>query len=289
MAYIPPPVESEEVDSVDFRSLVRLMWRYRRMVFVVCLVFGVASLVLALFMKPYFKSDVVLVYVHDKGMGSGQGSLDEALGGLASLAGMNMMGGASDDSEALAVLESKYLAQEFIERNNLVPVLLRNAKKRPTMWRAVKLFKDGVLEVHKDPRKDTTTVTVTWGDPQQAAAWANGFAALANQVIREHTIEESTRNVVYLNQQITKTSDVDLRRVLYDILESETKTLMLANARSEYAFQVVDPGVVPELKAGPHRSLVVLGGLMLGFLLAGCTAFAHDRFRQQRHASHPTS
>ena len=289
MAYIPP-VESEEVETVDFRTFMGLMWRYRRSVAVTCVVFGLASLGLALFLQPYFKADTVLVYVHDKGMGNGQGSLDEALGGLASLAGMNLMGAGAEDSEALAVLDSRRLAEEFIERNHLVPVLLRNSRKRPTMWRAVRRFKeDGVLLVHKDPRKDTTTVTITWKDPQQAAEWANGFAALANEVIREHTVDESSRNIAYLNEQIAKTTAVDLRRMLYDILEGQTKTLMLANAREEYAFQVVDPAVVPEIKAGPHRSLIVLGGLVLGLALAGGFAFAHDRYRRQRHAPQQAS
>jgi uncharacterized protein involved in exopolysaccharide biosynthesis len=296
LAYIPPveplvepSVESPDSDTVDFRAIVRLLWRYRRPVVLTTLVFGVLSLVGALFMKPYFKAEATLVYVHNKGMGNGQGSLDEALGGLASLAGMNLMGAGTEDSEALAVLDSRHLAEEFIQRNDLIPVLLRNAKKRPTMWLAVRQFKEGVLTVHKDPRKDTTTVMITWRDAQQAADWCNGFVALANEVIRKRTMEESSRNIAYLNEQILKTSDLDLRRVLYDILESETKTLMLANARAEYAFQVVDPAVTPEIKAGPHRSLVVLGGLILGFALAGGFAFAHDRYQRYRRAQPPTS
>jgi uncharacterized protein involved in exopolysaccharide biosynthesis len=291
LAYIPPApaIESEELDTVDFRTVVALLWRYRRSVMVTCVVFGLLSLVVALMTTPYFKAQTVLVYVHDKGMGSGQGSLDQALGGLASLAGMNMMGADEEDEQAQAVLDSNRLAEEFIAHNDLIPVLLRNSKKRPTMWEAVKVFKEGVLQVHKDPRKGTTTVTILWRDPQQAAAWSNGFVALANEVIRKHAIDESSRNVVYLNEQITKTTDVDLRRILYDILESESKTLMLANARAEYAFQVVDPAVAPEIKAGPHRSLILLGGLVLGFALAGGFAFAHDRYRRYQRAQTQTS
>jgi uncharacterized protein involved in exopolysaccharide biosynthesis len=286
LAYVQPlpAVPAEEVDGIDFRALVRLGWRYRLVIAVSCLVFGLLSLVLALFMEPYFRAETVLVYVHDKGMGAGAGSLDTALGGLASLAGMNMMGADTEDQQAMAVLDSRHLAEEFIQRNQLIPVLLRNSKKRPTMWRAVQQFKDGVLQVHKDPRKGVTTIDVVWRDPQQAAQWANQFAALTNEAVRKHTIDESSRNIAYLNEQIAKTNDVDLRRLLYDILETETKTLMLANARADYAFQIVDPAVAPEIKAGPHRSLVVLGGLVLGFMLAGGYALADDRLKQYRRA-----
>jgi hypothetical protein len=40
--------------------------------------------------------------------------------------------------------------------------------------------------------------------------------------------------------------------VLYNLIESETKTLMLANARVEYAFTVVDPAVVPGATCQPQ-------------------------------------
>lgn len=284
MSFIQPIQVEEEVETLDFRGIVRLFWRYRRTVILTCVVSLALSLVMALMTEPYYRATTVVTYVHAKGMGQGAGNFEQAIGGLASLAGMNLLGPGQEDSEALAVLDSNRLAAEFIQRNNLMPVLLRNAKKTPTMWRAVKQLKEGVLQVHKDPRKGVTTIVVVWRDAQEAARWANGIAALANEEIRKRTIDESTRNVTYLNEQVAKTSDVDLRRVLYDILESETKTLMLANARAEYAFQVVDPAVAPEIKAGPHRSLIVLGGLLLGLLLSGGYAIARDRYQHYRRA-----
>jgi hypothetical protein len=96
-----------------------------------------------------------------------------------------------------------------------------------------------------------TVVAIDWTDPATAAQWANGFVALANELLRTRALVESKRNIAYLNDQISKTDVVELRRVLYGLIESETKTLMLANGRPEYAFRVVDPAVPPELKTRP--------------------------------------
>jgi uncharacterized protein involved in exopolysaccharide biosynthesis len=278
------PLLTDEDDAIDLGAVVRLLWRYRRSVAVTSLSFGLIALVIALQMEPYFRAEAVLTSVRERGIGNGSGSLGNELGGLASFAGLNLLGTGTPDQDAMAVLDSHHLAELFIERYGLLPVLLRKSKKPPSMWRAVKAFKEGVLTVQKDVRKGVTTIAVVWKDPREAARWANEFAALANEVIRKRTVDETGRNIAYLNEQISKTNDVDLRRVLYNILEGETKTLMLANARAEYAFQVVDPAVPPELKAGPHRSWVVLGGLMLGFLVAGGVAFAHDRTKRYRRA-----
>jgi uncharacterized protein involved in exopolysaccharide biosynthesis len=280
----PQALPSDEVDAIDFAAALRLLWRYRWWVAATSILCGLVALVIALTSQPYFRAETALIYVHDKGMGNGPGELATELGGLASLAGMNLLTGGTEDQDALAVLDSHRLAEVFIQRNDLVPVLLRKSKKPPTMWRAVKLFKEGTLAIHKDPRKGVTSIVVTWKDPQTAAKWANAYAELANELIRKHMIDESSRNITYLNEQIARTNDVDLRKVLYNILESQTKTLMLANAREDYAFQIVDPAVPPELKAGPHGSLFLLVGLMLGLCLGGGIAFAHDRIVRHRRA-----
>jgi uncharacterized protein involved in exopolysaccharide biosynthesis len=284
LAYVQP-VASEEVDAIDFRATARLLWSYRRLIAILSVVLGLAVMGYGFMLDPYFRAEAVVTYVHDKGMGNGSGSLDNALGGLASLAGMNLLGAGTEDEEAMAVLDSRHLAEEFIQRNNLIPVLLKNSKKTPTMWKAVKAFKEGVVQVHKDPRKGTTTVVMIWKDRDLAAKWANAYVALGNEEIRNHTIEQSARNIVYLNQQIAKTTDIDLRRLYFDILESETKTMMLANARLEYSFRMVDPAVAPEIKAGPHRSLFLLGGMMLGFMIGSGIAYVRDRTQRKRLAA----
>jgi uncharacterized protein involved in exopolysaccharide biosynthesis len=73
-----------------------------------------------------------------------------------------------------------------------------------------------------------------------------------------------------------------LRRVIYNLIENETKTLMLANAREEYAFAVVDPAVPPELRISPRRRVMVLVGLMLGLVLGTLAAFALNARTQLR-------
>jgi uncharacterized protein involved in exopolysaccharide biosynthesis len=66
---------------------------------------------------------------------------------------------------------------------------------------------------------------------------------------------------------------VEVQRSIYNLIESETKTLMLANVRTEFAFTVIDPAVPPERKYRPHRSLYVLFGLFLGFAIGVLAAY----------------
>jgi uncharacterized protein involved in exopolysaccharide biosynthesis len=121
-----------------------------------------------------------------------------------------------------------------------------------------------------------------WTDPAVAAKWANAYVALTNELIRARALEESNRNIAYLNAQLAKTDSFDLRKVMYTLIENETKTLMVANGRTEYAYEVVDPAIAPELKLGPHRLLNTLLGIMLGFGLGVAAAFVLNRIHQIR-------
>jgi uncharacterized protein involved in exopolysaccharide biosynthesis len=121
-----------------------------------------------------------------------------------------------------------------------------------------------------------------WTDPTTAAKWANDFVALANDLVRSRVLEDATRNVAYLNKQIAQTKEVEIQRSLSDLIESETKTLMLANGRKDYAFRIIDPAVPPGLRHSPQRTLLVVSGTALGFFLGTALALGINAYRRRK-------
>jgi uncharacterized protein involved in exopolysaccharide biosynthesis len=192
---------------------------------------------------------------------------------------MNLGQGGSG-REAQAVLESRRLVEEFIKRNDILNELSPDEGDLLTLWSAVTRFRDLILTIREDTVEGITTVSINWTDPAIAARWANGFVALANELIRTRAREESERNIEYLNEQIEQTKEVGLQRVMYNLIETETQTLMLANARVEYAFTIVDPAVAPEIRISPKRKLIVLSGIALGLFFGVLAVFAINFFRQ---------
>lgn len=273
-------------DDIDMLALMRTAWNYRIFIALVTLACGIIAVVFALIATPIYRSEIVITEVRDSGMGGGASIMGQ-LGGLASLAGVNL-GANSPGREARAVLQSRNLVEEFIKRYELLPELYAKTKKPPTMWLAVKEFREGVLGIREDTRKGTITVTVNWTNPIVAARWANDFVALVNEVLRTRAVDEAKRNIKYLNEQIALTNVVELQRVMYNLVESETKTLMLANVRADYAFAVVDPAVPPEIRVKPKRTVIVLFGLAIGFFVgigAALTRNALARNKQRTAAA----
>jgi uncharacterized protein involved in exopolysaccharide biosynthesis len=274
-------------DEIDVIASLRALWEFKFVIVSISSLFVLVSLYIALTATPIFRADVVVAKVSNTNL-TGAASLANQFGGLGRLVGMNIgQGGAG--SEAQAVLESRRLVEEFIKRNDILSELSPDEGDLLTLWSAVTRFRDLILTIREDTVEGITTVSINWTDPTIAARWANGFVALANELIRTRAREESERNIEYLNEQIEQTKEVGLQRVMYNLIETETQTLMLANARVEYAFTIVDPAVAPEIRISPKRKLIVLSGIALGLFFGVLAVFAINFFRQVTARERPES
>ena len=143
--------ESREVTKdieIDLFGLLRILWNRRWLVAAITGLFTLAGVAYALLATEWYRAEVVVVQTDNKSTPS---SLAQ-LGGLASLAGINIgAGGASQIP--IAVLKSHDFAQAFIEDERLLTVLFAddwddagarwktgNSKESPDIRDAVKFF-----------------------------------------------------------------------------------------------------------------------------------------------------
>lgn len=270
-------------EGFDLSTLVRVLMNYKLLIVAVTLLSVLGAIAIALTATPVFRAEAVVTDVRDQSMGA-LSSMASQLGGLASIAGVNLGSGDENRRESQAVLNSRRLAEEFIKHRNLLPLLSAEGAAPPSLWEGVRRFRGRILVIRDDPRKSITTVAIEWRDAQQAASWANEYVVLANDLLRKQAMEDAKRNIDYLSKQIAQTNVVEIQRVMYNLVEAETKKLMLANARAEYAFKVVDPAVAPEIRIKPQRTVIVMLGAVLGFLAGATLALAHHKLRRSRQS-----
>jgi uncharacterized protein involved in exopolysaccharide biosynthesis len=276
-----------EEEGIDLVAVWRALRSHRYFILLICGICGLAAASYALLATPIYRAEVVVTEVRDGNM-SGAASLVSqlgGLGGLASLAGVNLAPSGGPAQEAKAVLQSRRLVEEFIKSQAILPELTSRAKRPLSLWLAVKRFREDILEIREDKRTGLTTVAVNWTDAVTAANWANGLVALANELLRRRALDDSSRNIAYLNKQIAHTNVVEVQRVMYNLIESETKTLMLANARVEYAFTVVDPAVPPEIRFSPRRTILVIGGILVGLIISLVAVYLRSAFGESHKRS----
>lgn len=279
-------VERASYDSSDTAGLIaaiNVLWSYRYLIVTVTFIAGAIAVVMSLLATPIYRAEATIVLVRDQRMTGSAAPLLNQLSGLATLAGVTLPGAARTE-QAQGLLASRRLAEEFIKRYDLLPVLWEDADpdQEQSMWLAVNDFREGIVDIAEDARRGTTTLYIEWKDPVVAARWANDYVALCNQLMRNRAIEETTRNIKYLNEQIAGTTVLELQQVMYDLVQNEMQTLMLANAREEYAFSVIDPAVAPEMRISPRRRVMVMIGLVLGASAGAVLAFGLHFWRRYK-------
>ena len=284
-------------DEIDLKELFLALWRGKWIIILITFVFAVGGVLYALSQPNTYKAEAVLASANDNKSG-GLAGMAAQFGGLASLAGINLGGGGTDSKAmALAVLQSRQFINAFINKYDLLVPLMAGEKWSestdtlvldpeiydpetktwlrevepgkspiPTDWEAYKEFKK-LIAVSESKDNGLVTLSITHLSPTIAKQWVDWLVTDLNAWVKKESLDETRRNIGYLEEQIKKTSISDMQSVFYQLIEEQTKNLMLAQVQDEFAFKTIDPAVVPEEKAGPKRALICVLAVLLGGML----------------------
>ena len=137
---------------------------------------------------------------------------------------------------------------------------------KPSAQEAHKAFLE-VLALSEDKKTSLVTIAIKHESPVVAQAWVTLIIEAVTEELRGSDVEEAQGSIAFLEQQRAQTSLVSLDEVFAQLIEEQTKTIMLANVSKDYVFNVIDPAVVPELKSEPKRALICILGTLLGGML----------------------
>jgi uncharacterized protein involved in exopolysaccharide biosynthesis len=272
----------DDADEIRLHDLWRVVWRSKWLIASVALGAAIVAAAASFLITPVYRSVVLVSPTTESPTSSGLASLASQFAGVAALAGIDLSGGGRT-AEAIATLNSRAFTEKFIRDRRLMPILFSNLwnedtgrwedeSEVPTMWNAFQAF-DGFRTVEEDLETGLITITVDWTDPTLAAQWANGLVEDANRILRTQAIQESRKNLEFLQTELQKNSQVPLQTTIYSLIEVELRNTMLANVKQEYAFKVIDPAVVAEKRSWPNRSLFALLGLFAGGVIGTFAAF----------------
>ena len=295
-----------EADEIDLRELWDVIWRGKWIIIAVTFLFAVASVLYALSLPNIYKSEALLAPAEESS-GGGLAGMAGRLGGLASLAGVNLGGGGSDKTTiAIEVLKSRGFISKFVQQHDLlVPLMaavgwdrgrsmlivdgdvydevnkkwIRDPKPprgvEPSSQEAYEQFIK-IMIVSKDDETGLVNLSVEHYSPDIAKAWVGMLILDINEEIKRRDVTEAKESIKYLSDQLGKISVADMKAVFYELIEEQTKTMMFAEVREEYVFKTIDAAMAPELKSKPNRGgLCVLGVFLGGFVGLIFVLFRH--------------
>jgi uncharacterized protein involved in exopolysaccharide biosynthesis len=276
-----------EDDEIDLRELFATIWTGKLLIIGITSLFAVLAVVYALMLSPVQAGDSA-------------SSLASKFGGLASLAGVSLPGGGGADKTAFAIeyIKSRAFLTTFINKHpDVLPELMAIDKwnagnnsisydteifdtetgewvrevdfpqqPKPSVQEAHIIFQEQ-LSIAQDEDSGFVTLVIEHQSPYVAEKWVSWLIQDVNDALRDNDVAQAERSIEYLQSEINNTSLSEMRSSLFDLVQSQTQTIMLANASPEYIFKTLDPAVVPELEAKPKRALIVVLGTLLGGIL----------------------
>lgn len=304
-AFAPEIVRPEWQEKQEPDRLETTFITIRRNLILALFVFSIpvlAATALAFLLPSYWRVEIELMPVTRQTQGN-LGSLAAGLGALAPGLTSLVSSSSSNQDEAIAVLRSRELFDSYATANNLLPELFADdwdattkswtvePSEVPTLRDAYRMFDRKIRDIDLDRRSGIVTLGITWKDRQAGVQWAQDLVDLTNRKLREQAIAQAKASMNYLTQEMHNIRDVSAQTALMAALatayERQVQEYIFAQGQMDFAFRVIDPPTVPDIRERvfPQRVLFIALGVVVGILLAFVAVLTRERLRGRRAAA----
>lgn len=308
--YLMPSNNDMIANEINLRELWNALWQRKITIVAITTIFAISSIIYTILQPNIYKSEALLAPAIES-QGGGLSALAGQFGGIASLAGVNLKSGGTDQTTiALEVLKSRVFIKEFIEKHGLLPSLMAakgwneskneiiyndniynkqtnqwirpvkpNKTPKPSDQEAYKAFYK-ILNVTQDKTSGLVTIALSFYSPNISQQWVEWLIDDLNVYMRRQDYNEATNTIKYLNEQLKNTSIAGMQTIFYQLIEEQTKTIMLAKVRKDYALKIIDPAISPEEKSSPQRTLIVIFFILAGLFISIfsiCIAYFYEQ------------
>lgn len=295
--------DSNEIFNDSILVAIGEIYAERRLILCIACAVPIIALIFSLFQDNVYRAkSLVSPRVQEE-----RGKFTQLLGqfgGLAAAAGVDLDSNSSKGVDfALATLSSHQFIVRFVEEESiksllfpdrwdesnkqwkkksglkklLEKLLMKDGSKdsmEPSDMEVYELFKEEIIHVDSYLETSMYYIGVEWTNPVVAAEWAKALVVRLNDQMRADAIEQASKSISYLENQLSTTTKMEMQRVLYDLVQQETAKKMFAEIADDYAFKVIDPATIPEKKIKPRRFLILLVSLIIGAVLGVFVAYS---------------
>jgi uncharacterized protein involved in exopolysaccharide biosynthesis len=284
-------------DEIDLRELFYALFEGKWIIVSLTAFASIVGVIYSLSLPNIYESKAILVPVNSS---SGISGSLKSYSGLAGLAGISLPSGGDQGNSVKAIIKINSLSffennirtniylpdlMAFESWNSLTNTVVFNKniydtnsntwirdfsyprQQIPSAQESYEVFKQH-LSLSEEKKTGFITLSIKHQSPFIAKQWVELVVNEANAFYRQKDKLESEKAVNYLNQQISMTSLSEIKQVLAQLLQEETKKLTLIEANQYYVFDYIDPPTVMEQKSGPTRSLICILSALLGGMLS---------------------
>lgn len=169
----------------------------------------------------------------------------------------------NEQQRLLARMKSAAFTELFITENDLTKYIYSDKwdpvaetwieEFKPSMTDAVMYFKSKMRSVAIDEKTKLLQVNFVTRNPRLSADLANKFFRRFNQYIQEMEASEIAQQRKFLESRLEATSNLEIQRSIYRMLETQLASEALIFAKNSYPLEEIQPALPPQFKSSPQR------------------------------------
>ena len=167
---------------------------------------------------------------------------------------------------ALEIIQSKSFFQNLLNEN-FINELNGKSQKKFNFEDAHTKFLNSLL-IKKDRETGIIKISITHASPIVAQKWLKEIITSSNNLIRSRNLAESEASIKFLKETVAKEDDLNIKKVLNEILYKELSNFILINKMEEYAFEIIDRPNLPTKKSFPNRLNLMILAIFLSCIFS---------------------
>lgn len=285
-----------EENTIDLAKIFSILIKKKKVIFVFILLSSIISVGFALLLPNYYKSEALLEAVNsssDESMGLGD------LGGLASMAGVNIggPGGGTQAELAIAITKSRDFFNSIIEKYDFIlPAIMavdsydhskqeiiydikkynpKNkkwnespslfSKRKPTNQEAYREYIGKVYKISRNNKTGYLMMSVEHKSPKFANQLLKIIINETNEKSRQQALVGSSKSLKFLKEEASINKVNEINESISSLIEAQLQTQMMAKVHEDYLLKILDSPYIPERKSKPQRAIICIIGVILGF------------------------
>ncbi|MHB8108682.1 MAG: YveK family protein [Syntrophorhabdaceae bacterium] len=267
-------IRSEQYEpDINLIDLLKIILKHKKLITYIVIISVLCTAAISLLMTKIYESRAMITPVEAPAAQSGMAAIAAQFG--------VMTPQSSNVSEIVGLLKSNILMQKVMEKGKFYDIFfdkddLKGKTDNEKLWKAIRLLKEDILKITENKKENIITISAQYKDP----VVAQKIASITLTELTEYMTTEAKRvaeaNKVNLDSQMVTTADPFVRQKIYALIAQQIETSMMAAAKENFAFKIIDPPMVPDKKSKPKRTVMVLISFVVSLFLGILLAFAKE-------------
>jgi len=277
----------------DFFSFIKFILENKLFILRMIVVFSIISIIFNFVFRPIIYTSTITIHPVNS---SAESVIPQSLSRILDSTGVSDASNAKY-SKNLAIINSRQFIDSFIKKRDIAKYLIavhsydsksgtlsfndklfdsETGKIREELLNNELLYREfnNILFINSSRDTELVDISISYLSPYAASDIANWLIEDLNIYLANKDAIKAQRNIEFLNSTVdtNQKNYVDLSNLYNSLKLQEIKKLMLAQASTEYAYEIIDPAFPILIKSSPKRLRdsalgIILGGLISIFLL----------------------